>query len=123
MFQAMFADPDSSEFSAFLLLVLPVILYFALFEHSSWQATWGKRKMGLRVIDRHGARLSLPRSLTRSLLKFAPWELTHACLSPRSGRQSPILAEPFPGMAHVGLILDQREDIVAFETLAALKEG
>ncbi len=44
-------------------------------------------------------------------------------LKPRPGRQSPILAEPFPGMAHVGLILDQREDIVAFETLAALKEG
>jgi len=80
VFQAMFADPNSSEFSAFLLLVLPVILYFALFEHSSWQATWGKRKMGLRVIDTHGARLSLPRSLARSLLKFAPWELTHACL-------------------------------------------
>src|SRR5260221_12975672 len=51
VFQAMFADPNSSEFSAFLLLVLPIILYFALFEHSSWQATWGKRKMGLRVID------------------------------------------------------------------------
>ena len=80
MFQAMFADPNISEFSAFLLLVLPVILYFALFECSSWQATWGKQKMGLRVIDTHGARLSLPRSFLRSLLKFVPWELTHACL-------------------------------------------
>ena len=80
VFRAMFADPNSSEFSAFLLLVLPVILYFALFECSSWQATWGKRKMGLRVIDTHGARLSLPRSFVRSLLKFVPWELTHACL-------------------------------------------
>src|SRR6266567_2194705 len=72
--------PLRSEFSAFLLLVLPVIFYFALFECSSWQATWGKRKMGLRVIDTHGARLSLPRSFVRSLLKFVPWELTHACL-------------------------------------------
>ena len=80
VFRAMFADPNISEFSAFLLLVLPVILYFALFERSSWQATWGKRKMGLRVIDTHGARLSLPRSFARSLLKFVPWELTHACL-------------------------------------------
>ena len=80
VFRAMFADPNISEFSAFLLLVLPVILYFALFERSSWQATWGKRKMGLRVVDRHGVRLSLPRSLLRSLLKFVPWELTHACL-------------------------------------------
>jgi uncharacterized RDD family membrane protein YckC len=79
-FRAMFADPTISEFSAFLLLVLPVIMYFALLEHSSWQATWGKRKMGLQVIDTHGARLSLPRSLVRSLLKFVTWELTHACL-------------------------------------------
>ena len=79
-FQAMFANPNISEFSAFLLLVLPVILYFTLFECSSWQATWGKRRRGLRVIDVHGARLSLPRSFVRSLLKFVPWELTHACL-------------------------------------------
>jgi uncharacterized RDD family membrane protein YckC len=79
-FRAMFADPNRSEFSAFLLLVLPVILYFALLECSSWQATWGKRKIGLRVIDTQGARLSLLRSLVRSLLKFLPWELTHACL-------------------------------------------
>src|SRR3984893_4254162 len=79
-FRAMFADPNSSEISAFLLLVLPVILYFALFEHSSWQATWGKRKLRLRVTSIHGTRLSLIRSLVRSLLKFVPWELTHACL-------------------------------------------
>jgi uncharacterized RDD family membrane protein YckC len=80
VFQAMFANPNISEFSAFLLLVLPVILYFALLESSSWQATWGKRKVGLGVIGMHGARLSLPRSFVRTLLKFAPWELTHACL-------------------------------------------
>jgi uncharacterized RDD family membrane protein YckC len=79
-FRAMFANPNSSELSAFLLLVLPVILYFALFECSSWQATWGKRRMRLRIIDTHGARLSFPRSLVRSLLQFLPWELTHACL-------------------------------------------
>jgi uncharacterized RDD family membrane protein YckC len=80
MFRAMFADPNSSEISAFLLLVLPVILYFALFECSSWQATLGKRKIGLRVVNTRGTRLSFPRSFARSLLKFVPWELTHACL-------------------------------------------
>jgi uncharacterized RDD family membrane protein YckC len=41
VFRAMFANPNRSELSAFLLLVLPVILYFALFECSSWQATLG----------------------------------------------------------------------------------
>lgn len=79
-FQRLFANPNSSEMSAFLLLVLPVILYFSFFESSSWQATWGKRKLGLRVTDNHGERLSLARSLVRSLIKFLPWELTHACL-------------------------------------------
>jgi hypothetical protein len=57
----------------------------------------------------------------------SPWPLALALVAlnpfPSPGRQSPILAGTFPGMAHVGLILDQREDIVAFETLAALKEG
>ena len=80
VFQVMFADPNISEFSAFLLLVLPVILYFSLLEHSPNQATWGKRKVGLGVIDRHGARISFLRSLVRALIKFLPWELTHACL-------------------------------------------
>jgi uncharacterized RDD family membrane protein YckC len=79
-FQGLFANPNSSELSAFLLLVLPVILYFALFESSTWQATWGKRKLGLRVTGTHGERLSLGRSLVRSIIKFVPWELTHACL-------------------------------------------
>lgn len=80
VFEVMFADPNSSEISAFLLLVLPVLLYFALFECSSRQATWGKQRMRLRVTSTSGARLSLPRSLVRSLLKLIPWELTHACL-------------------------------------------
>ncbi len=79
-FQGLFANPNSSEISAFLLLVLPVILYFALFESSSWQATWGKRKVGLRVINTHGERLSFGRSLVRSVIKFLPWELAHACI-------------------------------------------
>ena len=80
IFQAMFANPNISELSAFLLLVLPVILYFALLESSSWQATLCQRKLGLRVVDMHGKRLSFPRALVRSLLQFVPWELTHACL-------------------------------------------
>jgi uncharacterized RDD family membrane protein YckC len=78
--QGLFADPNRSEISAFLLLVVPVILYFALCEQSPWQATWGKRKMRLRVTDMHGARIRLARSMLRSLLKFVPWELAHACL-------------------------------------------
>jgi uncharacterized RDD family membrane protein YckC len=43
----------------FLTLVLPVILYFCFQESSLTQATWGKRKLGLRVVTAIGARLSL----------------------------------------------------------------
>lgn len=79
-FRKLFANPNSSELTSFLLLVLPVILYFALSESSLWQATWGKRKMGIRVTNLHETRLSLPWSLLRSFIQFLPWELAHACL-------------------------------------------
>ena len=79
-FHTLFADPNRSELSAFVLLVLPVILYCAILESSPWQATVGKRALGLRVTGAQGGRLRLPRALARSVLAFVPWELTHACL-------------------------------------------
>src|SRR5574337_866688 len=55
---ALFANPVFSDLLTFITLVLPVILYFALQEGSPRQATWGKRKMGLRVVTAAGASLS-----------------------------------------------------------------
>lgn len=80
LFHTLFADPNRSELSAFLMLVLPVILYFAILESSPWQATVGKRVLGLRVTGAQRDRLNFPRALARSVLAFVPWELTHACL-------------------------------------------
>lgn len=79
-FRALFDDPNSAEITAFLLLVAPVLLYFALFESSRWQATWGKRALGLRAMTIHGERAGFLRALWRNALKLLPWELTHACL-------------------------------------------
>ena len=76
----LFANSVSSHITSFLLVILPVALYFALLESSSSQATWGKRKMGLRVIRTDGARLSRTRALSRTVLKFIPWELTHTLI-------------------------------------------
>ena len=76
----LFTDPNRSQASAFVLLVAPVILYFALLESSARKASWGKRRMGLAVTDLQGRRLSFGRALARSLIKFVPWELTHTCL-------------------------------------------
>ncbi|MFN8637540.1 MAG: RDD family protein [Chloroflexota bacterium] len=65
---------------SFLGLTLPVWLYFALTEASSQQATPGKRLLGLRVVTREGRRLSYGRSLLRTALKLAPWELAHTAI-------------------------------------------
>lgn len=76
----LFGNPGSGELTGFLLLTLPVTLYFALMESSARQATWGKQKLSLRVMGRDGQRLSRGRSLARTALKFVPWELAHACI-------------------------------------------
>jgi uncharacterized RDD family membrane protein YckC len=58
---------------AFVTLVLPVILYFALSEASRSRATLGKRRLGLRVETPDGHPLSRSRSLLRSALKHGSW--------------------------------------------------
>ena len=102
-FRALFSAPNSAELTAFLLLVLPVLLYFALFEASPWQATWGKRMLGLRVVTTSGARAGFARALWRNALKLIPWELTHACLWRIPGW--PLAPETPPLWITVGLSL------------------
>jgi len=75
-----FANPLSGQITGFFLVTLPVCLYFALLESSAWQATWGKRRKRLRVIRSDGARLSRSRAISRTALKFIPWELAHMCI-------------------------------------------
>lgn len=78
--QWLFMDRVGSQIFGFLLVTLPVILYFAIGESSVRQATWGKYCLGLRVTDAHGARIGFWRALLRSSLKFVPWELSHTLL-------------------------------------------
>ncbi|MBS4177025.1 RDD family protein [Bacillus sp. FJAT-49731] len=70
-------SPVIAELTGFLLLTLPVSLYFILFESSKWQGTWGKKKMSIRVLDRAGKRIGLGRSTVRTAIKFLPWEVAH----------------------------------------------
>ncbi|MCL7970556.1 MAG: RDD family protein [marine benthic group bacterium] len=74
------SDPIRADLVAFLTLVLPVILSFALSEASDVGATVGKRRIGLRVVGPGGTRLRLPRSLVRSGLKFLPWQMAHTAM-------------------------------------------
>jgi uncharacterized RDD family membrane protein YckC len=85
-------SPWIRDLVAFVTLILPVILYFAFQEGSSRQATLGKRKMKLKVIDQHGRRLGLGRALLRSGLKFLPWQLAHTTVFQIwAGNTSPLL--------------------------------
>lgn len=55
-------SPLVAQGTGFFFLTLPVVLYFCLMEASAHQATWGKRKMGLRVTDEKGFRIAVLRS-------------------------------------------------------------
>lgn len=65
---------------AFVTVVLPVMVTFALLEASPRRATPGKRRVGLVVIDGEGQRLSFGRSLVRSVVKFTPWQMAHTAV-------------------------------------------
>jgi len=78
--QPLFGNPLAGQLSGFVLVTLPVTLYFAISESSSHQATWGKRWQGVKVVDNSGKRLSRMQALGRTALKFIPWELAHTCI-------------------------------------------
>ena len=65
------AEPSSPEKEALMQLVLsasvsiPAWLYYALCECSSWQATLGKKALGLRVVDLDGEQISFLRASGR----------------------------------------------------------
>jgi uncharacterized RDD family membrane protein YckC len=72
---ALFRSPLAGQASGFLLVTVPVSLYFALQEASPAQATWGKGRCRLQVVGVGGQRLRFARALVRTALKFVPWEL------------------------------------------------
>ena len=62
---------DVDDFGRFIILMgigeLAVFLYPAIFESSRWQATPGKRLLGLRVTRLDGTRVGFFRALARNL--------------------------------------------------------
>ena len=78
--QGLFADRIRAQLVAFLLVTLPVTLYFAFFESSARQGTWGKQRLKIKVADRFGKRVTLWRAFGRTLLKFVPWEISHTLI-------------------------------------------
>jgi len=78
--QWLFADRIRAQFVAFLLLTLPMTMYFAVSESSVRQATWGKQRLKLKVAGQDGNRISFWRAFGRTLLKFVPWEISHTLI-------------------------------------------
>jgi len=69
-----------SEFFGLVLLVIPVFLYFFLFEASHLKATPGKWFLHIKVVKIDGTNFSYKNSLCRSFVKFIPWEIAHFAL-------------------------------------------
>ena len=69
--------PWQSQVIGLVFMTVPVVLYFAFSEASRFQATLGKRALGLRVVTEAEDRVSFGKSLLRTGIKFAPWELGH----------------------------------------------
>ncbi|MTH53397.1 hypothetical protein GKZ89_08205 [Bacillus mangrovi] len=70
-------DAGTSQAAGSMMLVLPVVLFFAYAESSVHQGTPGKRFAGLKVVNDRGNRISFFQALIRSCVKFLPWELAH----------------------------------------------
>src|SRR5680860_217476 len=77
---SLFTHRVSAQLTVFLVLTLPVMLYFVGFEASGRHASWGKQRLGLEVRRANGAHLGLARSFARAALKFVPWELSHTLI-------------------------------------------
>lgn len=66
-----------AQLTGFLLVTLPISLYFAVADSKLFNGTFGKKKTGIQVVDAQGKPIGFPRSLLRIILKFLPWELSH----------------------------------------------
>lgn len=66
---------------AFGFSVLPVWAYLTVTEAGARQASWGKRRVGLRVDASDGGRPSWGRVAGRNAVKLLPWELAHIAVA------------------------------------------
>lgn len=67
----------TAQLTGFLLVTLPVSLYFAIGDSVLFKGTYGKRKIGIQVLNVHGQPIGILRSAIRVIFKFLPWELSH----------------------------------------------
>jgi uncharacterized RDD family membrane protein YckC len=100
----LFSQPNLFDLFAFLTLVFPVLLYFALMEGSRRGATLGKGWLGLRVTSVDGGGLGYRRSLLRSAIKFLPWQIAHTSLFHIPGWPTQVESIPPASIAGFALV-------------------
>lgn len=66
-----------AQVTGFLMVTLPISLYFILSDSTLFGQSFGKKKANIRVVDQHGKSVSVLRLTMRTILKFLPWELSH----------------------------------------------
>jgi uncharacterized RDD family membrane protein YckC len=63
-------DPTIMLLESPIVIIVGTWLYFAVLESSPWQATLGKKLLGLYVTDLNGQRLTFSRAAGRTLAKY-----------------------------------------------------
>lgn len=66
-----------AQFAGFLMVTLPVSIYFILSDSAFGGQSFGKRKLGIRTVTRNGKSVSVPQAVLRTVFKFLPWEMSH----------------------------------------------
>lgn len=66
-----------SQLVSFIVVTVPVSLYFIISDSTMVGQSFGKKKVGIKVVTKNGASLSLLQSAYRTVLKFLPWEMGH----------------------------------------------
>src|SRR5690625_231214 len=66
-----------AQLTGFLFVTLPVLLYFIISDSTFLGQSFGKKKIGIRVVDQNGVPPSVVVAVFRTVLKFLPWELSH----------------------------------------------
>ncbi|TSB46534.1 RDD family protein [Alkalicoccobacillus porphyridii] len=66
-----------AQLTGFLMVTLPVSIYFIVSDSKIVGQSFGKKKIGIRVVGPNGKPASVLRSTCRIILKFLPWELSH----------------------------------------------
>lgn len=101
---AWFQSSINMELYVLFTISIPVWVYFAYFDSEKSKGTFGKRIFKLAVKDNNNQRISLRKSLLRTILKLLPWEIAHiGVIFP-----TPIYYEVEPAvriLSYVGLLL------------------